>query len=296
MNQPQATLIDTTQKDNYQKIGCQQQTLSSHDADWRNLIFEHYCQPAGEMPEVAFKHHTIVVSLRQIVMESKMDGRWQNQTIPKGETIVIPAQLNYWSVDRTDSEFVVLSLNPQELQRNNQELFKGEEFELIPTFARPDPFIYGTVLALQQQLLSDFHGSYLYAESMLNSLGVHLLHQYANRQPQIKYYGGLAPHKLKQAIEYINDHLDKRIKLDDVAQLLDLSSYYFCREFRNSVGVSPYRYIIDRRIEKAQELIKNTKLSLADVAYESGFSSQSQMTQHFRKSVGVTPKVYRDRL
>ncbi|MEO1672235.1 MAG: AraC family transcriptional regulator, partial [Cyanobacteria bacterium J06631_2] len=81
-----------------------------------------------------------------------------------------------------------------------------------------------------------------------------------------------------------------------VARLIDVSQYYFCRSFRTSMGVSPYKYVIQQRIAKAKNLIASSKLPLAEIAYDCGFSSQSQMTQHFRKCVGVTPKVYRNQL
>ena len=71
---------------------------------------------------------------------------------------------------------------------------------------------------------------------------------------------------------------------------------YFCRMFSASTGISPYQYVLKQRVAKTKDLLKNSKLPLADIAYECGFSSQSQMTQHFRKQVGVTPKVYRNKL
>ena len=91
--------------------------------------------------------------------------------------------------------------------------------------------------------------------------------------------GGLPPYKLKQALEYINVNLERSIKITDIARLIDISSYYFCRLFSQSTGVSPYQYVIQQRVAKAKNSIENSKLPLANITYECGFSSQSQMTQ-----------------
>ena len=95
--------------------------------------------------------------------------------------------------------------------------------------------------------------------------------------------------------EIINNNIDKSIKVRDVTKLLVISQYYFCRLFRESTGITPYRYVIQQRVSKAKRLITENKMSLLDITFECGFSSQSQMTHHFHKLVGVTPKVYRDR-
>ena len=106
----------------------------------------------------------------------------------------------------------------------------------------------------------------------------------------------LARRKLKQALHYIHHNLNGNIKISDIASLLGISQYYFCRLFRESTGIAPYRYVIQQRIAKVKILIKEDELPLSDIAIECGFSSQSQMTYHFRKVVGVTPKVYQNQL
>ena len=280
-------------KETNRKITPTNAILTSHDTNWCNLILEHHRQPAHEMPEVVFDQHILVVHINKFAIEVKFDGINDSKILQPGDLTLIPAKANYWSADREDSEFIVLSIEPQYLLSNNQDLIRGDGFELISTFGKSDPFIYATAVTLHQELIDDYHGCDLYAESLLNSLSVHLLRRYANKKPLFKgYSGGLPSYKLKLALDYINDNLDRPIKLQDIAQLLDISQYYFCHLFKESTGIAPYKYIIKQRVEKVKYLIETSKLSLADIAYKCGFSSQSQMTQHFRKCVGVTPRVY----
>ncbi|MDJ0570770.1 MAG: AraC family transcriptional regulator [Pleurocapsa sp. MO_192.B19] len=118
---------------------------------------------------------------------------------------------------------------------------------------------------------------------------------YCTIKPKLKNYGdGLPSHKLKLAINYIHDNLDRTITLTELANLVNMSQYYFCRLFGESTGIAPYQYVIQQRVAKAKGLIKHSTMPLADISFECGFSSQSQMTQHFRKLTGMTPKKYRD--
>ncbi|MEM7593739.1 MAG: AraC family transcriptional regulator [Cyanobacteria bacterium P01_A01_bin.83] len=135
-------------------------------------------------------------------------------------------------------------------------------------------------MGLKQQLEIDPQGCNFYAEHLKQALFAHLIQNYCSLKYSFKDYGdGLAPYKLKRAIDYIQSNFDETIKISDVAELLDMSQYYFCRMFRESTGVSPYRYVIQQRINRAKKLIENSKHPLSDIAFECGFSSQSQMTQ-----------------
>ncbi len=79
-----------------------------------------------------------------------------------------------------------------------------------------------------------------------------------------------------------------------MATQLGMSQYYFCRLFRQSMGLPPYRYVIQQRIERAKQLLRSERQrAIADIALDCGFSSQSHLARHFRQMTGVTPKAYR---
>ena len=95
----------------------------------------------------------------------------------------------------------------------------------------------------------------------------------------------------QQARAYIEDCFAEGITLNQLAQHVALSPYYFLRLFRAEVGMPPYEYLESVRIRHAQRLIESGK-PLVEVAVEVGFSSQSQLTRHFKKIIGVTPGQY----
>lgn len=96
---------------------------------------------------------------------------------------------------------------------------------------------------------------------------------------------------IRQVRQYIEEHFAETVTLNMLAQHVSLSPYYLLRAFRAEVGMPPHAYLESVRIRQTQRLIK-AGFTLAEVAVEVGFSSQSHMTRQFKKIIGVTPGQY----
>ena len=105
--------------------------------------------------------------------------------------------------------------------------------------------------------------------------------------------GGLAPWQLRRAEALMGQNLSVQVPLDQVAEECGLSVRHLARAFRQSTGVPPHRWLLDRRVERAKELLPNTKLSLTDVALACGFGDQSHFTRTFTAVVRLSPGVWR---
>jgi AraC family transcriptional regulator len=104
----------------------------------------------------------------------------------------------------------------------------------------------------------------------------------------------LPPRLVRLVTEYIDANLSGRVRVSDLSALTGLSSYHFSRAFKAATGQSPYAFAVGRRVLRAQQLL-TTDLPLAEIALAVGFSSQSHLTEHFRRIVGVTPgRIRRD--
>lgn len=83
------------------------------------------------------------------------------------------------------------------------------------------------------------------------------------------------------------------IKLSDLATLVGISQFHFSRSFKKSVGISPHKYVMKQRVERAKSLLKNSGLSVTEIALLCGFNSHSHLGKSFRQLTGFTPKEYR---
>jgi AraC-like DNA-binding protein len=107
--------------------------------------------------------------------------------------------------------------------------------------------------------------------------------------------GGLAPVSANRVCEYIDTHLQENIALEELAEIAQLSVHHFARAFRQTLGRPPHNYIVQRRVEHAQQLLRNTDLPLSEIAIVAGFTDQSHLARHFRTITGVSPSLTRHR-
>ena len=99
---------------------------------------------------------------------------------------------------------------------------------------------------------------------------------------------------LRRVKKYMEEHLQDKLSLDELAHEADYSRAHFLRMFRAVTGKTPHQYLTERRIERAKSmLLEAKKISLIDVAAQCGFSSQSHLTRVFRERVGVTPSEFK---
>ena len=99
--------------------------------------------------------------------------------------------------------------------------------------------------------------------------------------------------KLRRVLDYISTNIDKEITLAQLAGVAGLSVFHFARTFTRAMGVSPHRYVSRMRLENAMADIAAGKLSLAEIAFKAGFSSQASFTRAFYRVNGLTPGEYR---
>ena len=140
----------------------------------------------------------------------------------------------------------------------------------------------------------DLASDKLYVENLSNFLAVHLLKKYLNYSfITLDNKKELSPAKLNSIFDYVENNLDLKLTLSDLAAIAGVGKFYFCRLFKNSTNTTPYKYILQRRIERAKTLLEGSTLPVADISLECGFSSQSHLSKHFRSLVGISPTKYR---
>jgi AraC family transcriptional regulator len=254
-------------------------------------------QPPNEAFQPPLTHHSLVLLLRT-PKEFELRCSGVNRVVPPrpGSVLVVPAGSPArwrWS-SHTDSLHVFLE--PGLVGR-----VAAEAFELDPARAAVPPLdgldlpqIRAAMLAVNDELTADAAGGGLAAESLANLLAVHLIRGAAAPPlPARRADGALPRGKLRAVVEYVEEHLGAGLTLEQMAAAAHLSVYHFARQFKAATGLPPHQYVVLRRVERAKRLLQGGDLSLAEVAACAGFSDQSQLSHHFKRLVGVTPRQFR---
>jgi AraC family transcriptional regulator len=151
---------------------------------------------------------------------------------------------------------------------------------------------------LGQPLLSSLerplHASKIFLDHVLQALNSHFVCSYGGvRMSAPQFRGGLSSLQMRRATELLEAHLDGDIALQQVAEACELSVSHFARAFKQTFHVPPYRWLIERRVNRARDLMANSRLPLADIAIRCGFADQSALNRSFKRIHGVTPGTWR---
>jgi AraC family transcriptional regulator len=271
---------------------------SSQSLGWSGVLVQQYQYSSSatvcEMDIPALSEHWLNLPLgNPAQLTQKRDDCTHESIMRRGHSIFTPAgQPSYWrgEVSDTDETMLHIHLNPA-LVRQVAQTAGIDRIDLVNCFSKPDLRLHQIAMLLLSELNSDGIMGRLYVESLTQVLVIHLLRNYSSSVPQIALqHSGLTTIQLRQTIDYIQAHLDQNLSLAEIAAAINISPTYFANLFKRATGNSPHQYVIQQRVERAKELLKTTDLAIASIAFQVGFSSQSHLTQHFKRLTGSTPK------
>ena len=272
--------------------------LSSQAQGWDNILVEQFQHPPGEEKSHFSEEHAICLSLapRPVRLLQIKGGKTYVGLQSKGDISLTPAKISSYFRWESDDSCLHIRIASQFIQKVARETIATDpaQLELRLEFQTRDPQLEAIGMMLLAELKQESLGGSLYIESLSNVLAVHLLRQYAAPKYRlIVYESGLSERQILQVVEYVNDHLNQDIKLADLSALLGISQSHLSHRFKQSIGMTPYQYLLQQRIERAKQLLKQSDRSIMDIAFLCGFSSHSHLSKQFRQLTGMSPKTYR---
>jgi AraC family transcriptional regulator len=266
------------------------QTRSWNGITVRNIV--HYPDPGRAWHDISSHETTVAIVLGQVggYCESRLN---LNRPTPRsrfdvGHTTFVPADMTVWAY--TDGLRSVRELRMSFAPKVPESIL-GDDLDLAKTDT-PVLLLYDDKVARCAELLAEecrepSSGGRLYGESLTTALTATL---FTRRNAQIQRGNGLAPWQLRRVMEYLEAHMTQDISLEEMAKLVGLSQSQFARSFKTSTGMPPYKWSLDARIKRAQELLLRCREPIALIALQTGFADQSHFTKTFRRATGATPK------
>ncbi len=250
------------------------------------------------------KHHAIIhLNRRPLDLTQRLDGQLREERVHRGEVAIIPKGRAWeWGFKgETESDLLPLCLEDAFLRETARSVdVDPEGVEILPILGLRDPRIGQIGLLLKEEIEAEgLLGGRLYAESLATALAITLIRDHSSlgrkaaRKAARDRAGGLSRRTLKDVIDYIGDNLQKDLTLAEMAGVAHMSPYHFSRLFKESTGLTPHRYVIQRRVQRARELLRSSALPIAEIAFLCGFANQSHLNRHFKRLLGVSPKALR---
>ena len=273
--------------------------VASDRLGWVGVEAARYLEaPASELYTPASTHHWLVLVTRPPEqLDLLYEGVSRRLPPPAGSISLVPAGSAArwrWS-GRKDS--LHIHLEPGLVARVAALAFDLDPARLtVPPLDGLDlPQLRAAMLAVEAELTAGGAGGRLAAESLANVLAIQLIRHVSSPRRIARRRDGTLPRaRLRAVVEYIEEHLAASPTLEQMASVVRLSPYHFARQFKTATGLPPYQYVIERRVERAKQLLQGGgDFTLAEVAAHAGFSDQSQFSHHFRRKVGVTPGQFR---
>ncbi|MEO7718191.1 MAG: AraC family transcriptional regulator [Capsulimonas sp.] len=253
---------------------------------------------AGVIERPAVEFHSIGINVSAPARVRAMRDGLTDESVHETLAIDIapagmPSRVEVEWTRRDAGDVLFLRLTPEFLERvASQCEWDAGGAEIRNEFRFRDPQIERLGLLFHADLEAGRPSGNLYGGSLATAFGVHLLRRYADAsKPFSEPRGGLGAVRMRRVLEHIETHLADPLTLTELADAAGLGASQFRILFKQSLGLSPHRYVTAQRVDWAKDLLLTGGRTLGQVASDVGFADQSHLTRHMRRHLGVTPGV-----
>lgn len=260
----------------------------------RGLHVEHHAVEPTEFPERELLQHNLFLytgpaSQAEIKSPEFSGMRW----LRPGSMWIMPEGSRHGVRFQSNVEGVALAFDPLTFDRLVQSADGKHSLPIMHSLAACPPKIDHLMRALMHESLDASADEGFGLECIATAIALAVC-QHAGAVPVTPKAGPrLAPRQIRAVQAYVETHLHQPIALADLAATAGLSSFHFLRSFKGSLGSTPARYVLERRMERARYLLKVSNLPVSEIGIGVGFEDVSHFSRAFRRVVGVAPSVFR---
>lgn len=271
--------------------------VSSEATGWNGALLRRWRGTSPVMEQPPLDSHYVVMHLggsKQVMR--RRDGPSLDTIVEMGSLTFVPAGTAFSWRTSGPIAFAHLYVGQRQLEETigNQFEQRADGISLIDSVGCRDALLQPLYRAMLEEIESPESASALLLDSLLESFLIRLARVHASRAIATRLRPvALAPHRLHRVLDFIEANLGENIRLDDLARAAGSSQFHFSHSFREATGYSPYRYLIQQRIEYAKVMLIAGTEPLATVATQCGFNSRRQFSVMFKEMTGVGPKRFR---
>jgi AraC family transcriptional regulator len=286
-----------------EKYGAGEVLDTAIGCDWAGVAAELRHHPAGDLPPFDLTQTEIGIATNchpDAVVVRRGNGLLQRTRVARGTVWTCPAGVREEEISLREWHECFHVYLPSSRFEQLSDLRGGAAVRArdIRYLADLDDGLIRQIgLALLAEIREPTSTGRVLAESLALALTARLVQAHAeaagNRVDPVRTRHGLDDQRLRRVLDYMAEHLEEEIGIDDLAAVACLSPFHFIRMFSNRVGTTPGRHLGRMRLERAKAMLTAGDATLSEVALACCFSSQANFTRAFRRATGMTPNGYR---
>lgn len=267
--------------------------FSNASLGWHGVILEKGSSPHFYPDNVYTPYFYFALALEQDLQWNAAiyDGMVALKTSP-GHIWINPPSTPFSHQIADPCYFVILAVEEQTFLDSYSLNIKNKAIRFLNNYNVLDETIKGIIELFLLEARGGGKNGYLYLKNLLSLLSAHYIQNYSN-YPDLQNknftHSKFDQQQINAVDAYIEKNIGSHISVDNLADLLGYSKFYFLREFKKVVGETPYQYLLKKRLEKAQMLLLLSNDNIVSVSDELGFTDQAHFTKLFKREFGVTP-------
>lgn len=274
--------------------------VSSCDLGWKGIILEKGSSPYFYPNNIATPYFYFALSIES---EFSWTAFPNNEQIllntNNGEIWINPPHTPFTHEISEPCHFIILALDEdvvmgiiKQLGYSNVKLL-----EFINNYNVNDDVLKNLIELIYKETLNNGINGIKYVEALVRALSIHYIKNYSNLNDLYKNENNsnktLDNNAIKEIDSFIDNQITTPLSIDELSKLVNISKFHFLREFKKLVGITPYQYVLQKRLNKGKEYLINSKKTIVEIAIQVGFSDQSHFSRTFKAHTGMTPLEYR---
>jgi AraC family transcriptional regulator len=271
-------------------------TIDSSHLEWKGITLKGYQYGPQKAHIPNMRDYMIVVYQgEQSTMRRSAGGAWQTATVKRGQvSLLTRAEQSVWQWDRPINVKHIY-ISHKAISDAATRVFDREpsSIDIDDQLCSVDTVFTQCLEVLEHELANGGLGQMLLIDAMRTQIAVHLLRQFAKVKLQIPNSSNFSARQKDRILELIEDSLSENLTLESLADTVGMSQFHFLRQFKMQFGLTPHAFVIQKRIERAKEMLRQDNVAMKAIALDCGFSDQSHFCRTFHRLVGVTPTKFR---
>jgi AraC family transcriptional regulator len=270
--------------------------ISSRHLDWKGVLLEKGWSPYFHPKNTITNSFYFALALDSpLHWHAKNEEELLMLKTDPGEVWINPPRTAFTHEINETCFFIILLVEENEMLQIFDGNLPSQPLNFLNQYNVQDNTIMNIINLFLEEVKSNGSNGKHYFEMLKKLLSNYFIKNYSNYKDILNQTESvkIKPEDIEIIKSYIISNMSLEISIDTLAFQLNMSKFYFLKEFKKATGITPYQYIIKIKLEVAKKLLQKTQKSLVEIALELGFSDQSHFTRTFTKQVGTSPGVFK---